>query len=84
VGPLSGSRTALQEARTIRNAIAHDSGDARQKFETLVRDKLVALPTGMTVGAFLGTVISTSSPPQTFLEFYVARIELVVSQIVPH
>jgi hypothetical protein len=81
--PLRGSQTALDEARTIRNAIAHDSTSAQDKFESLARHKLGTLPMGLSVGGFLGTVVPNSNPPQSFLEWYLAKAELVASQIVP-
>ena len=73
----------LDEVRIIRNAIAHRSVSTRQKFETLVRTKLGTLPPGLTVGGFLGTPSPGSTPPVSFLEFYVAKIDLAAQQIVP-
>jgi hypothetical protein len=80
---LSASQTALEEARTIRNAIAHESSSTHQKFEGLVRQKLGTLPPGLTPGGFLGSTVPSSHPPESFLEFYVTRMQLVVAQIVP-
>lgn len=80
---LRGSQSTLEEARTIRNAIAHESSSTQGKFEALVRTKLGALPIRANVGSFLGTTVPASSPPQSFLELYLERIELVASQIVP-
>jgi len=79
---LSGSQTALDEAKTIRNAIAHESTKAQDKFETLVRTKLGTLPAALGVGRFLSTTVPASTPPQSYLELYLDRIELVTTQIV--
>ena len=46
-------RHLLQEAQTIRNAIAHESERARRLFEALVRNKIGTLPPKTTVGIFL-------------------------------
>jgi hypothetical protein len=83
VSALSTTQNTLNDARTIRNAIAHESIDAQQSFETLVRSKLGALPAGLSVGGFLSTPIPSSNPSQSFLELYLTRIELVATQIVP-
>lgn len=80
---LSGSQTALDEARTIRNAVAHESTGAQEAFKNLARTKLGTLPPNISVGGFLSTPIPSSSPPQSFLELYLNRIELVATQIVP-
>jgi hypothetical protein len=76
------SQSSLDEARTIRNAIAHDSAGAQDKFESLVRQKLATFPSGMTVGSFLNTTDHSAAPPQSFLERYIGRLEFVVGQIV--
>lgn len=80
---LRGSQAALDEAKTIRNAIAHKSTAALEKFENLVRVKLGTLPSSLSIGSFLGTTIPSSTPPQSFMELYLDRIELVATQIVP-
>lgn len=79
---LRGSQAALDEAKTIRNAIAHESTTAQEKFENLVRTKLGTLPPALGVGRFLSTTVPASTPPQSFLELYLDRIELVITQIV--
>lgn len=79
---LRGSQAALDEAKTIRNAIAHESTTAQDKFETLVRTKLGTLPAASGVGRFLSTTVPASTPPQSYLELYLDKIELVTTQIV--
>jgi hypothetical protein len=80
---LSVKQAALQDARTIRNKIAHDSARAQERFHTLVRQKLGSLPSGLTVGGFLDTDVPGVAPRQSFLEHYLEMIESVVTQIVP-
>ncbi len=80
---LRASQSLLAESGTIRNAIAHESRTAHEKFETLVRAKLGTLPAGLTVGSFLGTTVPGLTPPVSFLEFYLNKIEFAANQIVP-
>ena len=83
-GPILAKNTnSLDEVNTIRNAIAHRSGSARERFETLVRTKIRTLPANLTVGGFLQTTEPGSSPPASFFEFYVAKIDLAAQLIVP-
>lgn len=80
---LRNNQTALEESRTIRNAIAHKSMAARDKFETLARPKLGGvLPPNLTVGGFLSTTVPGTAPPISFLESYVGKIELAAGLIV--
>lgn len=80
---LRSNQNVLEDARTLRNAIAHSSMNAQQKFETLVRVKLGILPPNVTVGGFLGMTIPRSTPPSSFLESYFLKIEFAANQIVP-
>ena len=76
-------KNVLEEAATIRNGIAHESTNAREKFEKLVRNKLGQLPGKLTVGGFLVMIVPKSSPPVSFLDYYFDRIEYAVNQIIP-
>jgi hypothetical protein len=80
---LQGNRSVLDESRDLRNAIAHASANARAKFENLVRNRMRTLPQNVTVGAFLGMTVPRSSPPVSFLEHYVRKLESAAHQIVP-
>jgi hypothetical protein len=80
---LRSNQNILSEARTIRNAIAHKSMSARDKFETFVRTKLGTLPHNLTVGSFLGTTAPGTAPPVSFLESYVDKIDSAARRIVP-
>lgn len=80
--PLRRNSNALEEARHIRNAVAHESAKAQSQFEQVVRTNLGTLPHNLTVGGFLGTLAPKTAPPITFLELYVSKIEAVAQQIV--
>ncbi len=80
---LRGNQSGLHEAKTIRNAVVHESDNARDRFETLVRGKLRTLPPNLTVGGFLSTPVPDSTPPQSFLELYLGKFEFVARRIVP-
>lgn len=80
---LRSNQNMLDEVRIIRNGIAHKSIGARQKFETVVRTKLRTLPPNLTIAGFLGMTVPGITPPISFLEFYVNKIDLAAQQIVP-
>lgn len=80
---LSANQNTLNEARTLRNAIAHASSSTQQKFENLVRQKLRTLPPSSTVGSFLGLTVPRSSPPQSFFEFYTDQLATCAIDLVP-
>ena len=80
---LRSHQSVLDDSRFLRNAIAHASAPAQQKFENVVRQKIGVLPPTLTVGGFLGMTVPQSSPPVTFLEHYLAKIELAARLIVP-
>jgi hypothetical protein len=80
---LRSNQSTLDEVRTIRNAIAHKSQSAREKFEKLVRAKLRTLPPKLDVGGFLAKTAPGTTPPISFLEHYFAKIDSAAHQIVP-
>ena len=80
---LKGNVNFLNEIITIRNAIAHKTSSTREKFVTVVRHKLMTYPAKLTVGGFLAMTIPRSSPPGSFLEHYLAKIEFLGRRIVP-
>src|SRR5207247_1240234 len=80
---LRSNQSTLDESRILRNAIAHASASAQSKFETLVRNKIGALPPKLTVGGFLGMVVPGSTPPMSRLEHYLEKIEFAAHQMVP-
>ena len=80
---LQGQQSRLSQLITIRNAIAHESSAARLKFENLIRDELPTLPANTTVGTFLLTIKPNTTPPISFMEFYLGQVEQVAKNIVP-
>jgi hypothetical protein len=80
---LTSHHNLLFQLKTVRNAIAHDSANARQKFEDLVRNELRALPPNTTPGSFLLNIKPRTAPPVSFLEFYFDEIVKVADKIVP-
>jgi hypothetical protein len=80
---LRAHQNILEEARILRNAIAHASSSTQQKFENLVRRKLGTLPPNCTVGSFLGLTVPRTSPPQSFFDFYTDRLRTCATQVVP-
>lgn len=80
---LRGNQSVLDETRIVRNAVAHDSANAQEQFEALVRNRLGVLPPKLTIGGFLGMTVPGRTPPSSFLDFYGGRIEFAAQQIVP-
>ena len=79
---LRANQNTLEDARFIRNAIAHDSASAFARFEMVVRTTLLTLPPKLTVGGFLSTTKPATTPPISFLEFYIGRIDFAARQII--
>ena len=80
-GILRTLQTRFQDAKTIRNAVAHDSESAKAKFEGLVRRELTALPKRRSVGNFLNTVKPRTLPAVSYLEFYLDTLSDTADQI---
>jgi hypothetical protein len=81
-GALKSQQSKLQDIKTVRNAIAHSSSYSWERFQRLTRRELGTYPPSLTVGGFLAMTIPHSSPPQSFLEFYLSVIRLVAGMIV--
>jgi hypothetical protein len=81
--PLLAHEYNLGQAKTVRNAIAHQSEDAWVKFQALVRNELAAFPPGMTVGSFLMTTKPSTTPPISYFEHYLNQIAHTANQIIP-
>lgn len=81
-GVLRSKQQLLQDVKTIRNACAHDSTSAREKFEGLVRRELTVLPPKLTVGGFLDTTNPKAATPASFFEFYLGQLEGLAERIV--
>jgi hypothetical protein len=80
---ITNHHNLLFQVKTVRNAIAHDSASARDKFEEMVRNELRTLPPNTTVGSFLLTTKPRTTPPISFFEFYLDSIIKVADEIVP-
>jgi hypothetical protein len=80
---LQGQQSRLSQLITIRNAIAHESSAARLKFENLLREELPTAPATLSVGTFLLTTKPNTTPPISFMEFYLGQVEQVAKNIVP-
>ncbi len=78
---LTAQNSILQDMKKLRNAISHDSDDARAKFEGLVRRELRTLPSGCTPGSFLGTPDRASPARASFLDKYLDVIEALAQDI---
>jgi hypothetical protein len=78
---LRGVQNTLNDAKTVRNGVAHDSESAREKFEGLARRELSSVPRRLTVGGFLNTSKPGSTPPHSFLEFYLDKLAAAADQI---
>ena len=72
----------LDEMNTIRNRITHKSINSKSKFNAFIRRKFGHGIRGMTPGRFLLTLPS-SSPPNTFLDYYIEVIKIASNMIVP-
>jgi hypothetical protein len=73
----------LANLKTIRNALSHESAEATEKFENLVRNELGFLPGGMSPGTFLATLKPHHTPPTTYLQFYTEMLRSMAEAIVP-
>jgi len=73
----------LNNLKTIRNALSHNSKEAVEKFEALVRNELTYLPPGMIPGKFLATLKPHVNPPKTYLQFYTENFCLMAEAIIP-
>jgi len=71
----------IQDMKKVRNAISHDSDDARGKFEDLVRRELTTLPPQCTPGSFLRTRNPTAHIPGSFLDTYLGVISTLANDI---
>jgi hypothetical protein len=80
---LSPRLNMFEQMHIVRNAVAHRSESSQLKFQKLVRDKHKYLPSGITVGDFLDSVIPSTTPPITQLDFYVDGMSKSAGILVP-
>jgi hypothetical protein len=70
----------LENIRTIRNAIAHQSGRAWQQFTDIARNELGYTPRGIVPGMFLQSIKPSNN--LSFFDYYRQVMETASSQIV--
>ncbi len=70
----------IQDMKTIRNAVVHMSTKSREKFETLVRNKLGYAKSGITPGEFLYT--NTKSQDMSYITYFTKILEFASKKIV--
>lgn len=73
----------LDNLKTIRNALSHESEEAADKFETFVRNELTYFPPGMIPGKFLATLKPHLAPPKTYIQLYAENFRSMAEAIVP-
>jgi len=82
-GVIRPQSNLLANLKTIRNALSHESKEATEKFETLVRNELTYFPPGMIPGTFLMTLKPHCAPPTTYLQFYTETLRAMAEAIIP-
>ncbi len=80
---LRSMQSDLQDMKTIRNSIAHQSQETNDPFRLVVRKVLGYYPAGMTVGGFLDTPHPVTAPQITLLEHYLALLLQTARLITP-
>jgi hypothetical protein len=81
--PLRSRTTILNNIKTLRNAVTHQSSESQEKFEIFVRGELGYYPKGLTPGGFLAKLISNSSPAAKYIEFYFSILRSAAKEIIP-
>ena len=79
--PLAAVRTTIESMTIVRNAVAHRSESARNRFRGLVRDEFGYVPRGMTPGRFVLAIVPGT--PETFVENYRNNLAAAAALIVP-
>ena len=81
-GPVLFPRIPIfNSAKTVRNAVAHESPESTAKLESLIRTELGYVRSGSNAGSFLGTVVPGSTPARTYFERYVMEFETCAKEI---
>ncbi len=82
--PLRANSRTFDEMNVIRNAIAHTSAHSQESFKKLARNFFGTYPPSLTIGKFLTTSVPSTSPPQTFMQYYLSSVVNTANLIVPH
>jgi len=79
--PKANVREALQNMRTLRNAIVHASRESKEKYEKMLRNE-VGFASNMVPGEFLSNM-RTKKPQIPYIVYYKKILEVVSNDIVP-
>lgn len=80
ISPIQAATKPLNEARIIRNRIAHFSDKAEEQFSKMIREKYGYSPRGMTPGRFLLDKLPQNSLSNEYS--YYTQILITVGQII--
>ena len=80
---LDSMTTELQEINTLRNAVVHRSRKAVERFNSLVRDKLLTAPLDVTPARFLLIRSKSGTAERTYFSHYCNKLRVVANKIVP-
>ncbi len=79
---LDSTTTELQEINTLRNAVVHKSQKATERFQSLVRDKILTAPPNISPARFLlGTKSGTTG--RTYFSHYCNKLRVIAKKVVP-
>lgn len=79
--PLGAVKRTIEDVAIVRNAIAHRSASAKDRFRNLVRRVIGYVPRGMTPGRFL--LSAPSAGQESIIEGYTNDFATVAGLIVP-
>ena len=80
---LESTTTELQEMNTLRNAVVHRSQVATEKFQSLVRDKILTAPPDISPARFLLETKSGTRRGRTYFSYYCDKLRVVANKLVP-
>jgi hypothetical protein len=77
---LEARKMRLGQAKRVRNAIAHSSQDAWEKFRQVVRDEIAYVPYAISPGGFLCTDV-IGEPTHAYIEEFLDAFRSAASEI---
>ncbi len=80
---LDSTTIELQEINTLRNAVVHRSQGAVEKFQSLVRDKILTAPPDISPARFLLGTKSGTRRGRTYFSYYCDKLRVVANKLVP-
>ncbi len=72
----------MQDINTVRNAVAHSSIGAFEKFKSLVREKLGTAPLGVRPATFLLTTKKAGSSAN-YMSYYYNKMKMIAHRVIP-